>query len=147
MKNVKKILIASDHAGYCLKEKIIVFLNKQNFEIENLGPNSKKSSDYPENAHILCKLIKDGQNLGILICGSGIGMSIVANRYQKIRAALCLNEKMVKLSRKHNNANVLVLGSRLISYDLATKCIIRFVQTSFEAGRHLRRLNKINTGL
>ena len=74
-------------------------------------------------------------------------MSIVANRYQKIRAALCLNEKMVKLSRKHNNANVLVLGSRLISYDLATKCIIRFVQTSFEAGRHLRRLNKINTGL
>ena len=67
MKNVKKILIASDHAGYCLKEKIIVFLNKQNFEIENLGTNSKKSSDYPENAHILCKLIKDGQNLGILI--------------------------------------------------------------------------------
>ena len=142
---MKNIYIASDHAGFNLKESIKKKYSKK-YNLFDLGPeNSSKSVNYPDYAHKLCEQISKGNyNSGVLICGSGIGMSIVANRYQKIRAALCLNEKMVKLCRRHNNANVLVLGSRLISYDEATKCILCFIKTSFEAGRHTNRLNKIN---
>ena len=148
MNKAYQILIGSDHAGFSLKDKLIDFLKKNKINIVDLGPNNNQSVDYPDFAHKLCKKIaNDGYKSGILICGSGIGMSIVANRYQKIRAALCLDEKMVKMSRRHNDANVLVLGSRLISYREATKCIICFVNTSFEAGRHSSRLTKINIRL
>ena len=145
MNNKNKILIASDHAGFILKKKLVDFFNKEKKILHDIGTSSENSVDYPDYAHKLCEKISEGYyNSGVLICGSGIGMSIVANRYQKIRAALCLNEKMVKLCRRHNDANVLVLGSRLISYDEATKCILCFIKTSFEAGRHTNRLNKIN---
>ena len=148
MKNENKILIASDHAGFILKKKLVDFFKKEKISLHDIGTSSETSVDYPDFAHKLCEQISEGNYYsGILICGSGIGMSIVANRYQKIRAALCLNEKMVKLCRRHNDANVLVLGSRLISYDEATKCILCFIKTSFEAGRHTNRLNKINKGL
>lgn len=145
MKKKNKILIASDHAGFILKKKLVDFFKKEKKILYDIGTSSENSVDYPDYAHKLCEQISKGNyNSGVLICGSGIGMSIVANRYQKIRAALCLNEKMVKLCRRHNDANVLVLGSRLISYDEATKCILCFIKTSFEAGRHTNRLNKIN---
>ena len=145
MKKKNKILIASDHAGFILKKKLVDLFKKEKNILYDIGTSSENSVDYPDYAHKLCEQISKGNyNSGILICGSGIGMSIVANRYQKIRAALCLNEKMVKLCRRHNDANVLVLGSRLISYDEATKCILCFIKTSFEAGRHTNRLNKIN---
>ena len=145
MKNKNKILIASDHAGFILKKKLVDVFKKEKKILYDIGTSSENSVDYPDYAHKLCEQISKGNyNSGVLICGSGIGMSIVANRYQKIRAALCLNEKMVKLCRRHNDANVLVLGSRLISYDEATKCILCFIKTSFEAGRHTNRLNKIN---
>ena len=128
-----------------MKKKLVDFFKKEKNILYDIGTSSENSVDYPDYAHKLCEQISKGNyNSGILICGSGIGMSIVANRYQKIRAALCLNEKMVKLCRRHNDANVLVLGSRLISYDEATKCILCFIKTSFEAGRHTNRLNKIN---
>ena len=131
-----------------MKKKLVDFFKKEKKILHDIGTSSENSVDYPDYAHKLCEQISKGNyNSGILICGSGIGMSIVANRYQKIRAALCLNEKMVKLCRRHNDANVLVLGSRLISYREATKCIICFVNTSFEAGRHSSRLTKINISL
>ena len=128
-----------------MKKKLVDFFKKEKKILYDIGTSSENSVDYPDYAHKLCEQISIGNyNSGILICGSGIGMSIVAIRYQKIRAALCLNENMVKLCRRHNDANVLVLGSRLISYDEATKCILCFIKTSFEAGRHTNRLNKIN---
>ena len=141
----KMFIIGSDHAGYELKDNIINFFKKENIEFIDVGVKDINPSDYPDLAHDFCEKMKlmDIKS-GVLICGSGIGMSITANRHQKIRAALCLNEKMVKLSRKHNNANVLVLGSRLISSEEAIKCIKCFIQTPFEAGRHLTRVNKID---
>ena len=137
----KNIYIASDHAGFDLKTKLL-----KNFpKINDLGTKTDESVDYPDFAHKLTKeVLKSKKNVGILICGTGIGMSIVANRYQNIRAALCLNEKMAKLSREHNNANVLVLGSRLISCEQAIKSIIVILLTGFEGGRHQARLEKIN---
>ena len=139
-----KILIASDHAGFHLKEEL-----KKHFKSEHefmvLGSNSSDSVDYPDYAHILSQKISESKDsFGILICGSGIGMSMVANRYKDVRAALCLNEKMAQLSREHNNANVLVLGSRLISCEEAIKCLIMFFKSKFEGNRHQARLDKFN---
>ena len=138
-----KILIASDHAGFVLKNKLMNYFKKK-FEFTDFGTNSEESVDYPDYAHKLSKRVSNSEDFGVLICGSGIGMSMVANRYKKVRAALCLNEKMAKLSREHNNANVLVLGSRLISYEEAIKCLIMFFNTEFEGGRHQARLGKLN---
>ena len=138
-----KILIASDHAGFVLKNKLMNYFKKK-FEFTDFGTNSEESVDYPDYAHKLSKRVSNSEDFGVLICGSGIGMSMVANRYKKVRAALCLNEKMAKLSREHNNANVLVLGSRLISYEEAIKCLIMFFNTEFEGGRHQARLEKFN---
>jgi ribose 5-phosphate isomerase B len=140
---VIKILIASDHAGFVLKNKLMNYFKKK-FEFTDFGTNSEESVDYPDYAHKLSKRVSNSEDFGVLICGSGIGMSMVANRYKKVRAALCLNEKMAKLSREHNNANVLVLGSRLISYEEAIKCLIMFFNTEFEGGRHQARLGKLN---
>ncbi len=138
---IEKIYIASDHAGFELKEKII--LNFKDLNFDNLGTNSSDSVDYPDFAHKLSKkIIDDNSCFGVLICGSGIGMSMVANRYEGVRAGLCLNPEMAMLARKHNNANVLVLGSRLISFEEATKSIEVFLSTNFEGGRHQGRLDK-----
>ena len=138
-----RLLIASDHAGFGLKNKLMDYF-KNKFEFTDFGTNSEESVDYPDFAHKLANEISTKNLSGVLICGSGVGMSMVANRYKKVRAALCLNEKMAELSREHNNANVLVLGSRLISYEEAIKCFIMFFNTEFEGGRHQARLGKFN---
>ena len=140
---MEKIIIASDHAGFDLKKKLVEYF-KNDYKFVDLGTDSPDSTDYPDFAHKLSKRISKNDFLGVLICGSGIGMSIVANRYKKVRAALCLNEEMARLSRQHNNANVLVLGSRLISLEEAIKCLCIFFSTDFEGGRHQARLEKFN---
>ena len=141
---MKQIFIASDHAGFILKKNIIKkFSKKINFK--DLGANnSYQSVNYPDYAHRLCKnVVKNKSNIGILICGSGMGMSMSANKHKKIRAALCYSPKNAKLSRLHNDANVITLGSRLTKKETAFKCIITFLRTKFEGGRHKKRIKKI----
>ena len=141
---MKKIVIASDHAGYSLKEYVKKFLNRKKIQIKDVGANSNKKVDYPDYAHKLSKVIKKNRNsIGVLICGSGQGMIMAANKHKNIRAALCYNVKSTKLSRLHNDANVITLGSRLISKNEAMKFISAFLNTKFEGGRHLRRVKKI----
>ena len=136
----KDIIIASDHAGFSLKENIITELKKKKFKIKNLGTyNDVNSVDYPIFAKKLCKKI-NSKNIGILVCGSGIGMSIAANRHKGIRAASVNSVNASKLSRLHNNANVICIGSRLISKKIAIKSIMSFLVTKFEGDRHLRRV-------
>ncbi len=143
-KKPKKIVLASDHAGFKLKEEIKNFLIKKREKVLDLGTKNTKSVDYPDYAHLLSRRMeKDKSQLGILICGSGTGMSIVANKHKNIRAALCYDIKSTKLSRLHNNANVMTLGSRLIKKNVALKCVNTFLKTDFDAGRHLRRIKKI----
>ena len=141
---MKKIFISSDHAGYNLKEQIKKkFYNK--FLFEDLGTNNSKTSvNYPDYAHKLSKKVSNNsKNLGILVCGSGMGMSMAANKHKKIRAAVCYSVKNAKLSRLHNNANIITLGSRLTKKNIAFKCIEVFVNTKFEGGRHKKRIKKI----
>jgi len=141
---LKKIFISSDHAGFNLKEQIKKkFLKRYIFE--DLGTkNSKNSVNYPEYAHKLCKKVsKNSKNMGILVCGSGMGMAMAANRHKKIRAAVCYSIKNTKLSRLHNNANIITLGSRLTKKNTAFKCIDVFIKTRFEGGRHNKRVKKI----
>ena len=141
---MNEILIASDHAGYKLKKILIEELQGE-IKFEDLGPFSENSVDYPDYAKKLSKKIDLKIDLlGVLICGSGIGMSMVANRFKNVRAALCMNNKMSILARQHNNANILVLGSRLISEQEAIKCLIVFLKTNYEGGRHQARLDKFN---
>ena len=139
-----KILIASDHAGFQLKEDLKKYF-KNDYEFYDFGTDSIDSVDYPDFAHNLSQKISDNKNsFGLLICGSGIGMSMVANRFKNVRAALCMNNKMSMLARQHNNANILVLGSRLISEQEAIKCLLVFLKTNYEGGRHQARLDKFN---
>ena len=140
---IKRIFLASDHAGFVLKQKISKFLTTKGINILDLGTKNSSSVDYPDYAHLLAKKMKTKDNIGILVCGSGIGMSMAANRHKNIRAALCYNIKSTKLSRMHNNANVITIGSRLTKKDLAIKCVNTFLKTPFEGGRHLRRVKKI----
>tara|TARA_Y100000590_G_C15520680_1_gene939282 strand:+ start:411 stop:860 length:450 start_codon:yes stop_codon:yes gene_type:complete len=140
----KEVLLASDHAGFKLKQAIKNFLFKRGIIVRDLGTKNTSSVDYPVYAHILSKKINKNKNqFGILVCGSGVGMSITANKYKNVRAALCHNIKSAKLSRQHNNANIIALGSRLINKKIALKCISVFLKTPFERGRHLRRIKKI----
>ena len=140
---LNKIFISSDHAGFNLKKSIIQkFSQKQ--KIIDLGPSSLKSVDYPDYAHKLSKKVSsNSRNFGILVCGSGAGMAISANKNKKIRAALCYSIKNTKLSRLHNNANIITLGARLINKNKAFNLIKVFLSTKFEGGRHLRRIKKI----
>ncbi len=141
---IKKIILASDHAGFKLKEEIKNFLIKKRKEILDLGTNNTDSVDYPDFAHRLSnKMKKNSKQIGILVCGSGIGMDMVANRHKNIRAALCYSIKSTKLSRLHNNANVMTIGARLIKKNVALKCVSTFLKTDFDNGRHLRRVKKI----
>ena len=141
---MKKIFISSDHAGFNLKEQIKNRFKKK-YIFQDLGTNdSKKSVNYPDYAHKLCKKVANNyKNMGILVCGSGMGMSMAANKHKKIRAAVCYSIKNTKLSRLHNNANIITLGSRLIKKNIAFKCIEIFLNTKFEGGRHLKRVRKI----
>ena len=139
-----KIFISSDHAGFSLKNYIFENLKKKKFKIENLGPFNDISTDYPIYAKKLAnKVSKNKTNFGILVCGSGTGMAMAANKVKNIRAAVCYNMKNTKLSRLHNNANIITVGSRLISKNLALKLVNIFLKTKFESGRHLRRIKKI----
>ena len=141
---MKKIFISSDHAGYMLKEQIKKKFKKK-YRFQDLGTdNSKKSVNYPDYAHNLCKTVSvNSKNMGILVCGSGMGMSMAANKHKKIRAAMCYSIKNTKLSRLHNNANIITLGSRLTKKNTAFKCIEVFINTKFEGGRHKKRVKKI----
>ena len=141
---MRKILIASDHAGFRLKETIKKYLSKKKIIIVDLGPFKLSKVDYPDYAHKLSKKINPNRKLtGVLVCGSGIGMEMTANRYKNVRAALCYEQKTAKLSRLHNNANVITLGSRLTKKSVALKCINTFLNTKFEGGRHASRIKKI----
>ena len=141
---MKKIFISSDHAGYKLKEAIKLHLSKNKLSFLDMGPHSDGRVDYPDFAHKVARQVKTNKNnVGILVCGSGMGMNIAANRHKNIRAAQCFNLKSTKLSRLHNDANIITLGERLISKNLAFKCINAFLNTKFEGGRHLKRVKKI----
>jgi len=141
---MQNIILASDHAGFKLKKEIKSFLIKNKKKVLDLGTNSPVSVDYPDFAHRLSyKIKKNGKYVGILICGSGIGMGMAANRHKNIRAALCYNIKSAKLSREHNNANVMTIGARFTKKKLALKCVDVFIKTNFKGGRHLRRVKKI----
>ena len=140
----KKICISSDHAGYEIKEFIKDQLINSKISITDLGPFFKKSVDYPDYAKKLAKRVASNKgSFGILICGSGMGMAIAANKTKNIRAALCYSKKNTKLSRLHNNANIITLGERLIDKNKAVNLIKIFLSTKFEGGRHLRRVKKI----
>lgn len=139
-----KICIASDHAGFDLKEKIKVFLTNKDVPIIDLGPINKNSVDYPDYAKKVAKrLLLNKSDAGILVCGSGTGMAISANKFKNIRAAQCYNKKSTILSRQHNNANIICLGSRMIDKKDAFNFIKFFFTTKFEGGRHKKRINKI----
>jgi len=139
------ILIASDHAGLVLKEKLKTYLEKKSINVKDLGTYSKERCDYPVYAYDLAKKISSGKfKRGILICKSGIGNSIVANRLPGVRAALCDNLKITKLSRQHNDSNVLVLGSAFVKADLAKRMVSAWLNTRFLGGRHLRRVKLID---
>ena len=139
-----RVLLASDHAGFRLKEDIKKHLLKKRNKVLDLGTKNYDKVDYPDYAHLLSKKMKKNKNqFGILICGSGTGMSMAANKHKNIRAALCYNIKSTKLSRSHNNANVMTLGSRLIKKRVALECVNTFLKTDFDGGRHTRRVKKI----
>ena len=140
----KNVCIASDHAGYKLKEQIKNFLIGKNVSIHDLGPMNEDSVDYPDFARKVSNRIKvNKSDVGILVCGSGTGMAISANKTKGIRAAGCYNIKSTRLSRLHNNANIISLGSRLTKNIIALKLVSIFLNTKFEGGRHLRRVKKI----
>ena len=140
----KKVSLASDHAGFNLKESIRKFLIKKKIKVIDLGPKNNNSVDYPDYAKKVARNVSSKKsNMGILVCGSGTGMAMSANKFKKIRAALCYNKSSTRLSRLHNNANIMALGSRLTKKANAMKLVSIFLNTKFEGGRHLRRVKKI----
>jgi ribose 5-phosphate isomerase B len=140
-----KVAIGSDHAGFEYKENLKQWLLKNGYEVKDFGTNSLESADYPDFAHPVAESIEKKQaSLGILICGSANGVAITANKHNDVRAAICWNEELASLARQHNNANVVCLPARYISYDLAEKITDRFLHENFEGGRHERRVNKIS---
>lgn len=140
----KRIALGCDHGGFELKEKVSVFLKGAGYDVLDFGTFSQEPMDYPDTAYKAALAVSRRKaESGILICKSGIGSSIVANKVQGVRAALCYNMKAAKLSRQHNDANVLVLGSLFVKEEPAKKMIAAWLETSFEGGRHLRRIKKI----
>ncbi|MCX6005303.1 MAG: ribose 5-phosphate isomerase B [Chloroflexi bacterium] len=139
-----RIALGSDHRGYNLKAKLIVYLKRAGQEYTDFGCNSEESVDYPDYAAGVSRSIVKGQaDLGIIICGSGIGMSIAANKFKGIRAALCCNPEMAVRARRHNDANVLCLGADFVNDKTAEEITRNFISTKFEGGRHQRRLDKM----
>ena len=142
---MKKIAIASDHGGFDLKESVIAQLLNKNWEVDDLGPTNEDSVDYPDYAVKLVEAIFDNKTeRGILICGTGVGMSITVNRFPGIRGALCTDVYTAKMSRKHNDSNILILGGRVVGKGLAAEIVDSWLITNFEGGRHQRRLDIIN---
>ncbi len=143
-----KIGIASDHGGFELKEFLREYLKKSGIDVSDFGCYSLESVDYPDFAHKLCnELLKGNISRGILICGTGLGMSITANRYKGIRATLCNDLFSAIMSRRHNNSNVLVMGGRVVGKDLSVEILKRWLEEVFEGDRHVRRLNKIDNNI
>ena len=141
-----KIAIGGDHAGFEYKQSILKTLKEAGHELTDFGPHSADSVDYPDFAHPLSSSVENGDHeLGILICGSGNGVCMTANKHEGVRAALCWNEELASLARQHNNANILCLPSRFIDLKVATKCAETFISTDFEGGRHDRRVQKIGS--
>jgi len=139
-----KVAIGSDHRGYAAKEKIKSMLTSKGYEVLDMGTNSPASCDYPDTAYPTCKTVTSGKaELGILLCGTGIGMSISANKVHGIRAACCHDELTAEMARRHNNANVLCLPADLIGEELTRRIVDVYLNTSFEGGRHERRLKRI----
>jgi len=139
------ILLANDHAGTSLKNEIKKVLEKKGYNVTNLGCDTEESVDYPDFAHPLAEKVSNNDNLkGIIICGSGIGVSMSANKHKGVRSALCWNKETAKLSRSHNNANVLSLPARFLAKKEALEIVEIFLNTDFEGGRHKKRVDKIN---
>lgn len=143
----KKIIVASDHAGYALKKAVIPVLEKLGFNIIDAGTKDQESVDYPDYGAMVSKAIQNGDaKMGVVVCGTGIGISIASNRYKGIRAALCYNEETARLAREHNNANVLALGGRTMDFEEALRIARVFFSTPYEpAERHDRRIEKMDT--
>ena len=140
----ERILIASDHAGFALKETLERALDDMGYEVSDLGTNTAESTDYADYAHPLARAVSDGRvKRGILLCGTGLGMSYTANRYPNVRAAVAWSAEIARLAREHNDANVLVLPARFVSEQDATQILRVWLETPFEGGRHARRVEKI----
>lgn len=140
-----KIAIGADHAGYEYKELLKKWLTKNGYTVKDFGTHSTESADYPDFAHPVAEAVEKKEfETGLLICGSANGVAITANKHQGIRAALCWNEEVAELSRLHNNANIVCIPARFVSYELAEKILDRFLHSSFEGGRHERRVSKIS---
>lgn len=139
-----KIGIGGDHAGFDYKEALKKELTSRGYEVKDFGPYSKDSVDYPDFVHPLATSVENADNdLGILICGSGNGVAMTANKHQGIRAALCWTAELASLARQHNNANIIAIPARFVSYDVASEMVEKFLNTAFEGGRHQNRVDKI----
>jgi ribose 5-phosphate isomerase B len=146
-KNKIDLMIGADHAGFELKEFILKILSAKGIRWKDVGTFNDESVDYPDFAFKVAKAVSSGRvKTGILICGTGIGMSITANRLPRVRAALCNDLYTVRMARAHNNANILALGSRVVGSGLAREIVLTFLETPFEKGRHLRRIKKMDKG-
>ena len=139
----KKIAIGADHAGYALKSELVSLLKEKGYSVTDFGCPSEESIDYPDYAHPVAKAVEKEGVIGILICGSGNGISMSANKHSGIRCALCWTDEIALLARQHNDANIISLPARYISVAEAKKCVDIFLKTEFEGGRHQRRVNKI----
>lgn len=139
----KKLFIAADHAGFELKAALKDLIGEYGYEVVDLGTGDGASVDYPDYAAEVAERVQRGEGIGVLVCGSGVGMSITANRYRGVRAALCTDPFTAKATRQHNDANILCLGSRVVGVGLAEAILRAFLETPFEGGRHQRRVEKI----
>ncbi|MDN4166839.1 ribose 5-phosphate isomerase B [Cytophagales bacterium LB-30] len=139
-----KLAIGGDHAGFAYKQQLIELLEAAGHEVKDFGPGSDASVDYPDHTHPLATAVEKGEStLGILICGSGNGVAMTANKHQGIRAALCWNTELAALARQHNQANVICIPARFVDFELAKQMVLTFIATEFEGGRHQNRVNKI----
>ena len=142
---MEKIAIGADHAGFEYKEQLKKWLEKNGYPVKDFGTFSTDSVDYPDFAHPVASAVEKKEfNLGLLLCGSANGVAITANKHQGVRAALCWNEEVAELARHHNNANIVCIPARFVSYEVAEKILDRFLHASFEGGRHERRVDKIS---
>jgi len=142
---VETLAIAADHAGYALKSKLLKELETRGYRVLDLGTHSSDSVDYPDYAQAMARAIESGEvRRGVLICGTGIGIAIAANRHRAVRAAVCHDVSSARLARRHNDANVLALGARLTGDEVAKDCLAAFLETEFEGGRHARRVAKMS---
>jgi ribose 5-phosphate isomerase B len=141
---MKTVLTGADHAGFQMKEKLICWLRDSGYEVRDFGTDSEEAVDYPDYVHPLCREIeKDGNLTGILVCGSGNGMAITANKHPGIRAALCWNSQIATLAKTHNNANVICLPARFLNFETSKQILIAYLEAEFEGDRHQLRIDKI----